>query len=53
MILFMTFFELDDFIADKYNTKYIKGETHPENLDLILGDKCSQSGHSKNRHQIH
>ena len=49
----MTFFELDDFIADKYNTKYIKGETDPENFDLILGNKRSQPGNSKDRYYVH
>ena len=49
----MTFFELDDFIADKYNTKYIKGGTDPENFDLILGNKRSQPGNSKDRYYVH
>lgn len=39
MILFMTFSELDDFFADKYNAKYIKSKTDPKNLNLVLGDK--------------
>ena len=42
--------KLNDFVAYKYNTENIESKTDPENLDLILGDKCDESCDSKNGH---
>ena len=53
IFLFMGFFKLNDFVADKHNAKQVESKTDPENLDLILGDKCGEPGDSQDGHQIY